>query len=186
MNDVIDGSSGVTVTVWVNPDGISDIAYYNNVFTIWVSSTHWGFSIHIEGADGNKARIGGRSHETDKWQDVTGTSAIPTGKWSHIAGVLDFANDKVYVYGDGELEAEKDAIFGSETYTKASAGPEVIGWYGHLDDPGRYFSGLIDEVRIYNRALSKNEVQQNFAAVIAVLYPTMKLTSTWGKIKILK
>jgi hypothetical protein len=98
LNDAINGSSAVTVEVWVNPNAISDTEYYNNVLTIWMNQPAWGVSINIEGVDGNKARIGGRSQETDTWQDAKGTSAIQKGEWSYIAGILDFANDKIYVY----------------------------------------------------------------------------------------
>ena len=36
---------------------------------------------------------------------------------------------------------------------------------------GEYFSGLIDEVRVYNRALSQAEVQTDMATAIAPLAP---------------
>ena len=55
---------------------------------------------------------------------------------------------------------------------------------------GEWFQGTLDELRIYKRALSAAEVQQNFAAqglppqsdVISVA-PLGKLAITWGRIK---
>ena len=51
---------------------------------------------------------------------------------------------------------------------------------------GEYFAGVIDEVRIYNRALSEDEVKQNYEVrsnTIAV-GSTGKFCGTWGKIKL--
>jgi len=46
------------------------------------------------------------------------------------------------------------------------------------------FEGPIDEVRVYNRALSEDEVVQNMNAEgMAVVNPAEKLAFTWGKIK---
>ena len=50
---------------------------------------------------------------------------------------------------------------------------------------GRYFPGILDEVRIYDRALTVEEMQQNFeykknAQAVDV---TGKLADTWGAMK---
>jgi len=55
------------------------------------------------------------------------------------------------------------------------------GWQG---DGG--FVGVIDEVTIYNRALSADEIKQNFRAEglnLAAVSGEGKITDTWGHIK---
>ena len=49
-----------------------------------------------------------------------------------------------------------------------------------------WFDGLIDEVAVYNRALSEDEISQNFAENGLAVQPTDKLPQTWGAIKISK
>ena len=49
-----------------------------------------------------------------------------------------------------------------------------------------WFDGLIDEVAVYNRALSEDEISQNFAADGLAVQPTNKLALTWGEIKVSK
>ncbi len=181
INDAINGLSAVTVGVWVNPATISATEYFNNVITIWINQSFWGFSINIEGADGNKARVGGRSQETDTWQDAKGTSEIPKGEWSYIVGILDFSSSKIYVYVNNELENVKKVNFGSKIYTKgANPRAEVIGWYGSGNEPGRFFHGIIDEVTIYNRILSDNEIKNN---LLGAVKPARKMVTFWGEIK---
>ena len=48
----------------------------------------------------------------------------------------------------------------------------------------RRYNGIIDELRVYNRALSAAEIRQNMNAEgFAVITPTHKLAIIWGKIK---
>ena len=49
-----------------------------------------------------------------------------------------------------------------------------------------WFDGLIDEVAVYNRALSDNEISQNFDADGLAVETTNKLAHTWGEIKVSK
>ena len=48
----------------------------------------------------------------------------------------------------------------------------------------RYFEGLIDEVGIYNRALTADEVELNFDAKGLAVSPQKKLAVAWGEIKV--
>ena len=47
----------------------------------------------------------------------------------------------------------------------------------------RYFEGLIDEVGIYNRVLTENEIAKNFNSQGLAVHSQEKLTTTWGNIK---
>ncbi|MFH1657472.1 MAG: LamG-like jellyroll fold domain-containing protein [bacterium] len=74
----------------------------------------------------------------------------PIGKWTHVVGTYDGTNMKVYTNGD----LRKTCGYTQIPYT--STDPVTIGYAGFHT----FFSGLIDEVRIYNRALSSAEIQQ--------------------------
>lgn len=81
---------------------------------------------------------------------VTGTSTVNDGKWHHIAGVFD--GSALYLYIDGILESAKAA----GNSVEVSNYEVYIGENGQV--PGREWNGLIDDVRIYNYALSQAEV----------------------------
>jgi len=81
---------------------------------------------------------------------ITGGN-IPTNEWVHIVGTYDGTTNKLYV--NGSLIAENQ-----------STGNEVLNANVSLDI-GRflasgiaYYKGEIDEVRIYNRAISNSEI----------------------------
>ena len=74
--------------------------------------------------------------------------------WHHIATVGDGTNLNTYV--DGELVGTGG---GSTSNYGSSAYSVNIGGGGVFDSSGNWFSGQIDDVRIYSRALSQAEIQ---------------------------
>jgi len=67
--------------------------------------------------------------------------------------------------------------------------PLWIGFDGRAE-PGEFpaFIGVIDEVSVYERALSADEVEQNFdaGALKTAVEPADKLAATWGSAKALE
>src|SRR5581483_1700536 len=74
------------------------------------------------------------------------------GKWHLMTGVLDVTAGKAYVYYDGTLAASKTTAQQIGTATAAST------FIGARGNSTLFFPGSIDDVRIYNRALSADEV----------------------------
>ncbi|MEO8821514.1 MAG: LamG domain-containing protein [Ginsengibacter sp.] len=80
-------------------------------------------------------------------------SPIVTGQWDYVAFTYDGLTAKLYV--NGVLKDSKQKLV---TFTDNSS-DLFIGKHG--DPPYPYFiKGVIDEIRIYNRALSANEIKQ--------------------------
>jgi len=101
-----------------------------------------------------------------------GTSRLEVGEWHHLTGVV--GDGKMFFYLDGELVNEM--TFGGPIST---AGTETE--IGHANDGG--FIGLIDEVVIYDRALSEEEVMQIYLAEGFAVDSKGKLAVCWGEIK---
>ncbi len=106
---------------------------------------------------------------------------LSENKWQHVVWIWDESSGQSYVFVNGEEVGD---------YVTADKSPDTnapvnIGWDPGTGDASKYrFSGVLDEVRFYNRALSENEVLKNFAAQgLAVSSNVEKLTTTWGSIK---
>jgi len=162
INDELDGGSGVTAEAWIKLSEHVNDQYSNIILVVYLGSTptgSWGVSVNIHGTDSNKLRIGGRSQEPgDSWKNAVGTSSIPVGGWRHVAGVLDFPNDEIRVYVNGKLETTSPATFSSLTYVK---GTPTSG-DGGIGGKYSYFHGIIDELAVFNKALSSSEIKQHY------------------------
>jgi len=83
-------------------------------------------------------------------------SKLSSSQWSHVAGV--FNSGHVRIYLNGRLEAEKHIDF-PRLGGSATGPPFTVGWV--KVGTGKYFfEGALDEVMLYNRALSDGEIKQ--------------------------
>lgn len=101
---------------------------------------------------------------------------IPTEQWLHLLGTWDGQTAKFYENGELKTSFEtegnlKDGTFGVGIGDRGDA-------FG-----GDTIQGMIDEVRIYERALSETEAKQNFTAKGLAVEPNLKLSLTWGQMK---
>jgi len=115
--------------------------------------------------------------------DVHSEAVLQDGSWHHAA--ISFkAEDFLRMYIDGELVSESaatatESIFDNET-------PMSIGT-DFNDEDTRFFNGMIDEVAVFNRALSNDEVKRamegNIMNVPTSVEAVGKLATSWGMIK---
>jgi len=82
---------------------------------------------------------------------LSATAPVDDGSWHHIAGVYDGVNVSVYV--DGVLDTSMPGSGEMDINSRAV----LIG--KNPEFPERCWNGLIDDVRIYNLALSKEEIK---------------------------
>ena len=114
---------------------------------------------------------------TPGWQGDGGFGAakFDKGTWHHLVGVVD--DKKMLLYVDGELEKEQNY---NGPMTTGGSETEI----GKAGDGG--FVGLIDEVMIYGKALSADEVEQIFEAEGLPVQPQGKLATRWAEIKMVQ
>ncbi len=150
VNDAasLDLTNGMTLEAWVYPTAVSgwqDVIYKetNDIYYLMGSSM-----------PANKPAVGGTFATTAAF----GTTGLPLNTWSHLAGTYDGAMMRLYVNG---------VPVGSQAQTGAihtSTGPLTIG--GGIYYANQYWAGRIDEVRIYNRALSQAEITNDMNTAI--------------------
>ncbi len=85
-----------------------------------------------------------------EWSGIFGSTDVNEGQWHHAAGVYD--GNMMYLYVDGELDASSKAC----GTIRINDEPVYIG--ENAERPGRYWNGLIDDVQIYNYALTADEI----------------------------
>jgi hypothetical protein len=86
----------------------------------------------------------------------SGTINIPLNTWSHVVGIRDLQNNSIRLHVNGVLDREITSITGN---IRSNTTPVTIGSYGGASYE---YTGRISSARIYNRALSASEIEQNF------------------------
>ncbi len=106
--------------------------------------------------------------------NMYGDILIDDGDWHHIVGIYDV--DKAYLYVDGELDKEVDADGNPIGYTED---PLLIG--AKFENTYRNsWNGLIDDVRIYDYALSPEQIDSLYTMEINTkVTPPWKAASTF-------
>ena len=82
------------------------------------------------------------------------------GKWHHVVGVYDsskLGEVRIYIDGKFDVSRKSEQVISPSTEISISDLPVCIG--ENLQTGGREWKGLIDDVRIYNYALSEAEIQ---------------------------
>jgi chitodextrinase len=151
-------SDYATISFWIRPD---ELPATGEAFILshggW--QERWKISLPSHGK-----LVFTTNHENGiSDMDAGNGNELTVGEWDHVVMVHDGAKDKIFI--NGVLVAQKDVV-GKLNDTNYPLG---IGW--NPIDGGNFFKGALDEVQIYNRALSDAEVAalytaQNTAPVI--------------------
>lgn len=167
------GAEAMSVAAWINGDSDSPV--------IGVVAGCCGTIVAQRDANGWALRFDGRNGGAELefitmpgWQGDGGfgVPVFAKGQWHHIVGVVD--GDKKYIYADGKLAKE-------DNYNGPMQAGSTEHEIGNASDGG--FVGLIDEVVIYNKALSANEVEMLYKAEGLPVEPHGKLAIRWSEIK---
>jgi len=146
----IAGNHPRTVTVWLYARSFANGAIYD----VGDRTTAQDFSLRTLDNVLNRWRVQYWGGDYDFTYDTA-------DRWVHFAHVHDGTHTKIYADGVLIVDWEK-------TVDTADTNPFQIGRYGW---PDAYFNGLIDELRLYNRALSAEEVLGAFGQSAPVHQP---------------
>ena len=105
-----------------------------------------GFAIYLRHVDGAHFAF------TFRGSSFLRAGSVVTNSWIHFVATCD-SSLLAKIYTNGVFLAQAQFTDGSFTSTEAS-----IGMAGNINSP-QYFPGRIDDVRIYNRALSAEEIK---------------------------
>ncbi|WP_299337596.1 LamG-like jellyroll fold domain-containing protein [uncultured Psychroserpens sp.] len=146
----IEGEGKVTIMAWVKADtqnGVRVIAGEDSGCRLWLQDGNKPtFTITTDG-NATKSAVG-NSISTNEWHHITGTYSNTTGLMSiYVDGVLDRTRD---TGNDGSLI--KNSTSSNDAFE--------IGRYSANIANQLYFDGSIDEVRVFDIALTQDQIQR--------------------------
>lgn len=119
-------------------------------FIIYATRPSGGAAAQLTLAAG-KARIGGRTTDSDAFKGINSVESVNDGNWHTITGILRYAEGTLQIYVDGSLSASSTLISAGrfEPFTSLSIS----------NNTDNAFDGQIASIRIYPRALDDIEVE---------------------------
>lgn len=166
-SDSLDITGEMTIAMWVSLDSLTgSCAIITKADTYMIHASDWS-------GDGIEQEL--LLWPFDSWQTEASTP-IQFGEWRHIVGVYD--GEEIRMYIDGKLEGQR-ARSGDTAVTDNDL---VIGRDNRGCCNDRVFALTVDEVMIFSRVLTDDEVNEIMVGV-APVEPKAKVTTTWANIK---
>ena len=162
FSEMFNKNHTASIAVWIKPLG--NHVHYNGTI---VSSGNWNNQRWAFGVSQDNTKVDTLSEGYNIYIDCP----IPVNEWTHLVSVYDNGISKVYKNGIYIGEITRDIDFNSDaSFTCIGRETYANGYFG--------FNGLINDVRIYDHALSPMEVKQISQGLI-LHYPLNN--NGWGQ-----
>lgn len=159
----LDITDELTMEAWIKLDGLPDgnggiVAKYEG------SSAQRSYSLYVDVQNGGTGGLGMAISPDGSFTNakvVTDDNSLPIGEWIHVAGVFK-SNDFMRLYVNGQLvEQLSEALHDVPSNIFSSSSDLWIGTQFSTSSSFR-FPGGIDEVALYDRALTSEEILDHF------------------------
>ena len=165
INDAasLDLTNGMTLEAWVYPT---------------VNMTQWATVILKEQPGGGLYELYANGDQSQpltsvtvagQYQVLSGGPWLFANQWTHLAATYSGTTERLYVNGTQVAQRPQTGPI------EVSSSPLRLGGNSVW---GEFFKGRIDEVRIYNRALSATEIQTDMSTSVATSSPPVTLVGT--------
>lgn len=152
-------TTAMSVEAWIYPTSFGLNQWLNTI----VSTDAWTGPNGEEGyvlRCGDNGKLSFNIASSTSWKEAVSPALMATNQWHHVAGTFNGSVLKVYLNG---VEVATTNFTGT---IKASTQPLRI---GRMAEPtqNREFNGQIDEVRIWNKALTLTEIRDRMCKKLA-------------------
>ena len=161
LDDMSTSTQGFSVSLWTRVDTIDLDADFGRAYLLGKnngSSNGWVFGPRSFSASAPNFLELFASFSTTNLRVMTGTNSITLGGWAHYAftwtGNVASSSVHIYINGIEELSRSSDSTGGAGSYntdTTLSLSTQNI---------GRITDGVFDDIRVYNRILSPDEIKR--------------------------
>ena len=154
------GSSAI-VTI---PQAAGSTAPTELTISAWAKRTRTGVTEYIVDSDGDESTVMINSSDKVLCEYYNGTAilnaisiqSITDMSWHQISCVFNYGNF-IKLYIDGKIDNSNNSPSGA-----LGNGILSTTWIGARGNPANYFSGTIDEVKIYRAALTEDEIKLDY------------------------
>ncbi|MGD9946984.1 MAG: LamG-like jellyroll fold domain-containing protein [Desulfobulbus sp.] len=150
-------TTSLTMEAWINPNSVAGVQHIMGKWTAiggYVDSLY-GSDNYLLAINGGKIGVWLSQDGSSDEQSFTSVSSIALNTWTHVALVFNYGTAQIYI--NGVLDQTYTAPFDS---LKKNTLNFTLGATSS-NAQSYYFNGSMDEVRVWNIALSQIQIQNN-------------------------
>ena len=148
-------TTGMTLEAWVDPSTVNgnwrDVIYKGND------------NFYLEATSSNASHPDAGLIAGGSYADAFGTSALTANAWSFLTATYDGSTLRLYVNGTQVASTAHTGAISTSTNPLQIGGDSIY---------GQYFAGLIDNVRVYNVALTAAQIQTDQTTAVTSQGPS--------------
>lgn len=139
-----------SIQVWMRPDtGYGDSQFNGQIHVVSRWHSHGAGNSAYAATISDQGQLGLMTYNTsNEVQNWTDPGVLPEQQWSHYVGTFD--GDSLRIYLDGDLISATDGADPQDSGYDLVIGRDPLG--------GNRFRGTLDDIRLYNRALTAPEI----------------------------
>jgi hypothetical protein len=161
-NNIDNPLSSITVSAWINPSLVNSWSQASVLTKFELNKYQWKIGLTNTGL----VRFDIYTSQSSNTFSVS-SSSLQSNQWYYIVGTFDGSYIKTYLNGKiGNSIASGGSI--QNVDAKINMGLDSVS--------NRYFSGMIDDVRIYSTALPLAQIKQQYYADLQRLYASKGIT----------
>ncbi|GEM_PF-2763497 len=154
-NSSLDIANQITITAWIRPEQYATQDLIKKATQGSVNGNGYELALATTKSDSSSRKVFFRINQSSNGDTyrINSTTVYPTnGIWMHVAATYDGTTMRLYING----VEESNLTLPAGTKIALNNVPLSIGAQG---TPSRYFMGWMDDTRVYNRALSPEEIR---------------------------
>ena len=159
-NLTLNNSKGLTFASWVNFNNIITSSGNGNTIVDFSDGNCvncWSYRYYIV-QDANKIHFGREGSSGGSGFRITANKTIATSTWYYVVGTIDSLTGQARLYINGTLEGSANANTNPISISTGATNSKIFGMATLAPNNGNQLNGKLDNIGIWNRALTQSEM----------------------------
>lgn len=140
----------MTITAWIRPTNpAAGVLFANNILTKFSTVTAGSYIFRLDAA----GKLNGLANTSGGVKTVTSAAIVQANVWTHCVFVI--KSGALTLYINGQPDGANTDVFASVSVT-----PYELNIGSRASDTSHFFSGRIDDVLIFDKVLTADEIVQ--------------------------
>lgn len=159
-NFILNNSNGLTFASWVNFNSIITSSGNGNTIVDFSDGNCvncWSYRYYIV-QDANKIHFGREGSLGGVGFKITANKTLAPSTWYYVVGTIDTLTGQARLFINGTLEGNTNANTKPISFSSGATNSKIFGMATLAPNNGNQLNGKLDDIGIWNRALTQSEI----------------------------